>query len=355
MSVKTFKNFFTSLLKRASKEQPAPQTESPEQGMFEWLQCLHNLLDADYISSNEVCQAFGVQEMRGQIDDIRKILEYHILFREQDMSRLYQYIVLYLQAIHEAVRNDRKETTKWTWHFLNVAVRELCVPIQGVDAVYTDQLLEERVKYAEKMYQLVEKYQKYDDTANELIKLYTHRLRLRDEHKAKKNAYRNKLESGEIDEEIAEIKLYGNDPDPSKLSDAAKLVVNELEEIHRLSSEIADDDAAIASAERQLRGILAHIGSLHKHLTEKPRVSDPTLQAEIEKAGEEYGEALQSWLDASAEKLQWCGAAALDKHLRHVQMQKRWSFDLPVSVMVNKKEQHVPDALKDSQSAFLDI
>ena len=245
-------------------------------------------------------EKIGELDLGNVIEYVKKELSYPLIV-EQDLEKLDACIKFYIDALYSAVVDGLAETAQWSCTALITAIKSLRIPIDGIDEEYAAELYENRLQYANNMQNLVKTYREWEYNTISMAILSERRQKMREELDQKKAAYIKKRESGAIDAELAELKQKANNL--GDLSDAAKAVQRELNDLHYGKGNIDSADAEILQLQTALTKQNAEIGTIRNQLATPPRATDPNLQARLNKANELYVNRLRRELNKTEEGL----------------------------------------------------
>lgn len=217
------------------------------------------------------------------------------LISEQNIINMDNNISYIIDALEDAIKNNYEMTAEWACTALVFAIKNLRIDIPDVDKHLATELMECRVQYSENLRLLVELCREHDHTVNTLAEQTRRRQEKRDKLDDGKADYQIRLNRGDLNAARAELQMYIHDP--SKLSDEALALRDELANLHLLKSSILEIDTTINADQVLLNTRKAQIDSRRNALANPPHVHDPKLHDRINEANRRFREQLRRALD----------------------------------------------------------
>lgn len=300
MSTKGTKNFFGGFKNPFRKNDPA-QEKHQEQVMVsecrkrerEMIAQL-NAIKFDSPQNQLSAEKIKALNMPGVVRYVAGELKYPLIV-EQDLAKLDKSLDYCVKALHTSVKEGLEYTAEWSSTALIAFIKNLRTEVDGIDLEYADALMQNKLEYALNLELLVKTSIEYDRLGHELEGQVARRQERREKLDALKASYQARRNAGLLDGLLADLKQHANDP--NNLSDEAKNLRDELNEMHNLKDIILEIDTTIEAKRADYNRRKLDIENRRNALASPPRVTDPELQAKINKANELYREGLRRQLN----------------------------------------------------------
>lgn len=209
-----------------------------------------------------------------------------------DSPELDANITYFIDALADAVRQDFATTAEWACTALFHAFKILRTAIPETQRGSAPELTARRVAYAEDLKLMIELAREHDHASRTLADLNRRRKQKQEELDCLKSSYLDRNEAGILDGPKAE--LEANIHNPTKLSDEARALRNELVTMGNLKESLVEIDTHMDAEQLLLIQIDCRIGYLRSALANPPHVGSPRLPEHVDASEQRYVQQLLS-------------------------------------------------------------
>lgn len=259
---------FMDLLKKATKPAAAPSGPTPaerERKIQAQLMCIDLLNPVNRLSPEKIREL--------NIDGVIRYASQTLKYPESAapyLDTLDKHITFLIQALEQSVKAGLEMTAEWSCTALVFAVRNLSIEAGGTEKEYEDKIWEARLQYLQNLELLVRCCIEHDRLTVMLAEQQQRRQYKQKELDQRKSDYKTRLDSGELDEALADLQRCAHCP--MMLSPDAMKLREDLGCIADLSKDVEEIDRILASRQSALEQISAEIQFLRNILSAPPTV-----------------------------------------------------------------------------------
>lgn len=212
-----------------------------------------------------------------------------------DTEALDKYIDYAIDAFMKAIQEGLEMTAQWSAAAIYQGLTNLRKEISGIDLENADALYQKRLEYAENLEILIKSSMQYDADYTQMLNQQVRYQEKLEEIQKKKEWYTAEKNTPEGSLAIAEIRQFASEP--SRLSDKARLIQDELYKCHILEGSADEIRLDIHTKEKKLEMEMQEIESTRNRLAELPIAIDPMLHEKIDRATQSYRDNLRRTLN----------------------------------------------------------
>lgn len=169
---------------------------------------------------------------------------------QRDVKRLHEPMIYIADALWRSVREGLELTAEWACAALFHALGNLSMDCNEVGSEYADAFYQQQVANLENWKMLLQACIDHDSICGNLRQIKERRRVRAEELDACVRSYRSRQDSGQIDQELAELQMFAHEP--SRLSDSARALQEELLRIRMLKDSVSEMDGLMAAWEANL-------------------------------------------------------------------------------------------------------